>query len=41
MVHTLENNYFLMRTKLGYLWYLVLLKVPINHTQEKEKRKEI
>ena len=24
MVHTVENNYFLMRTKLGYLRYATL-----------------
>ena len=31
MVHTLENNYFLVCTKLGYLWDSVFLNVPINH----------
>ena len=40
-VRTLKNSYFLLHTKLGYLWYSVFLKVPINHIQEKEKQKEI
>ena len=39
MVHTLGNNYFLVRTKLGYLRYSVFLNVPIKHVQEKEKEK--
>ena len=25
MMYTLEKNYFLMRTKLGYLWYFNFL----------------
>ena len=41
MVRTLENNYFLVYTKLGYLWYSVFLNVPMNHIQEKEKQKEM
>ena len=40
-VRTLENNYFLLHTKLGHLWYSVFSNVPINHIQEKEKQKEI
>ena len=41
MVRTLENNYFLVYTKLQYLWYSVLLNVPINHIQEKEKQRNL
>ena len=41
MVHTLENNYFLVRTKLEYLWDSVFLNVLINHILKKEKQKEI
>ena len=39
MVHTLENNYFLVYTKLGYLWYSVFLNVPINHIPTYKKKK--
>ena len=31
----LENNYFLVRTKLGYLRYSVFLNVPIKQVKEK------
>ena len=41
MMPTLENNYFLVRTKLGYLWYSVFLNVTINHIQEKEKHRNL
>ena len=41
IVRTLENNYFLVHTKIGYLWYSVFLNVPINQIQEQEKQKEI
>ena len=37
----LGNNYFLVVTKLEYLSDSVLLNVPINHIQKKEKQKEI
>ena len=40
MVCALENNYSLVHTKLGYLWYSVFLNVPINHIQEKQKQKQ-
>ena len=34
MVRNLENNYFLMRTKLGYLWYIFAfyLYLQVNST---------
>ena len=36
-----ESNCFLVRTKLGYLWYSAFLNVSINRVQKKEKQKEI
>ena len=38
MMHTIENNYFLVHTKLGNLWYSVFLNVPINHKKKNRKK---
>ena len=40
MMHTIENNYFLVHTKLGNLWYSVFLNVPINHKKKNRKKKK-